>query len=269
MNILQKIGRIDSISPRQRKKFIWKICSLTKFKDRFFEIDFFGLKYRGHTKNLIDRSVFFLGAYEKGMLKFIRETLEKSKDKIFIDIGANVGHHALFASKYAKQVYAFEPYQSVRTALEEKIDINKLKNIKVLPFALGSSDKQFPYCETNEAEFLKDYRPSQSSQNLIIKNGTPLFEKLNITTASLVRLDTEGFEASALKGLMPFLQKTKPVIIMEFNSESEHLFKDRPEVRDFMERNFHMWMFNNPDKVNFQLHPWAFDKYGSTVLLPR
>ncbi|HXH73848.1 MAG TPA: FkbM family methyltransferase [Bacteriovoracaceae bacterium] len=276
MKILQKIGRFDSISPRQRKKFIWKVCALTKFEDRPFEIDFFGLNYKGHTKNLIDRYVFFLGAYEKGMLEFIRETLEQSKDKVFIDIGANVGHHALFASKYAKQVYAFEPYEKVRLALDEKVAINKLKNVKVIPFALGAKDEELSFYEpadfnTGTGSFLKDFKPTNQDKGLklIVKNGAPLFEELGITTASLVKLDTEGFEASVLKGLMPFLEKTKPIIIMEYSSESERLFKDSPEVRDFMERTYNMWMFNNPNKLNYQLRPWAFDKYGDTVLLPR
>lgn len=276
MNILQKIGRFDSVSPRQRKKFIWKVCELTKFKDRPFEIDFYGLSYKGHTKNLIDRYVFFLGAYEKGMLDFIRETLEKSTDKVFIDIGANVGHHALFASKYAKKVFAFEPYEKVRVALEEKIHLNKLHNVTVVPYALGSSDEELSFYEpadfnTGTGSFLKDFKPTNQDKGLklIVKNGTPLFEELGITSASLVKIDTEGFEASVLKGLMPFLEKTRPVIIMEYSSESERLFKESPEVRDFMEKNYQMRMFNNPNKIEYELRPWNFDKYGDTVLIPR
>lgn len=276
MNILQKIGRFDSISPRQRKKFIWKVCELTKFKDRPFEIDFYGLAYRGNTKNLIDRYVFFLGAYEKGMLKFIRETLDKSSDKVFIDVGANVGHHMLFASKYAHKVYAFEPYEKVRLALDEKVVLNKLSNVTVVPYALGSSDEELSFYEpadfnTGTGSFLKDFKPTNQDKGLklIVKNGTQLFEKLEITSASLIKIDTEGFEASVLKGLMPFLEKTKPVIIMEYSSESERLFKESPEVRDFMERNYQMRMFNNPNKIDYELRPWNFDKYGDTVLIPR
>lgn len=276
MNMLQMIGHLDSISPRQRKKFIWKMCKVLHIKDHPFEVDFFGMKYKGHTQNHIDRFVYFMGGYEKGMLHFIRENLENSKDKVFIDIGANVGHHTLFASKFASSVYAFEPYQKVRAGLEEKIKINNLKNVNIIPYALGIKDEELPFYEppdsnTGTGSFLKDFKPTNTDQGLklIVKNGTQLFDELGVKSAAVIKLDTEGYEASVLKGLLPFLEKTKPIIIMEYGSESERLFKENPEVRDFLEKNYHMQIFNNPNKINYKLQPWAFDKYGDTVLTPR
>lgn len=276
MNILQTIGRFDAISPRQRKKFIWKICELTKFSDTQFEIDFFGLKYKGHTKNLIDRYVYFLGAYEKGMLKFIRSTLEKSQDKIFIDIGANVGHHSLFASKYASKVFSFEPYEKVRKSLDEKITLNNVKNITVSPYALGDADEELTFFEpadfnTGTGSFIKDFKTTNEDKGLklSIRNSTKLFEELGIQKASLIKLDVEGFEASVLKGLLPFLEKNKPVIIMEYSKESQKLFNENPQIKDFLSKTYDMKVFNNPNKVNYQLSSWNFNKFGDAVFFPK
>lgn len=276
MNILQKIGRFDAISPRQRKKLIWKICELSKFQDKSFEINFFGLKYRGHTKNLIDRYVYFLGAYEKGMLKFIRSTLENSKDKVFIDIGANVGHHTLFASKYASHVYSFEPYVKVRDALEEKVKTNNLLNVTVVPFALGSSNEELSFFEpadfnTGTGSFVKDFKVTNEDKGLklIVRNGIELFEEMRISSASLIKIDVEGFEALVLKGLLSFVEKTKPVIIMEYSKESKKLFEENPEIKDFLRQHYNMNVFNNPNKINFKLSPWNFEKFGDVALTPR
>lgn len=274
--LLQKLGRYDSISPRQRKKIIWKICELTNFSDHPFEIDFFGLKYKGHTKNLIDRYVYFLGAYEKGMLKLIEKTLKESSDKVFLDIGANVGHHTLFASKFASQVFAFEPYEEVRKSLEEKIILNNLKNVTVVPNALGSINEELSFFEpadfnTGTGSFIKDFKPTNKDKGLklAVRNGGELFQELGIYTASLIKLDVEGFEASVLKGIISFIEIYWPVIIMEYSRESKKLFDENPEVKDFLRKNYEMKVFNNPNKVNYKLLPWDFEKYGDTVLTPR
>lgn len=273
---LQKIGRINAISPRQRKKFIWKVCELTKFKDRPFETDFYGLTYTGDTKNLIDRYVFFMGGYEQGMLKFIQQTLEKSQEKIFLDIGANVGHHTIFASKHANQVFSFEPYQKVRKALEDKIALNKLKNVTVVPYGLGEKDEELTFFEpadfnTGTGSFLKDFKTTNQDNGLklIVRNGVELFKELGINTASLIKLDVEGFEALVLQGILPFIKEHKPVIIMEYSKESERLFNEHSEIKDFLRTNYSMKVFNNPNKTNYELLDWDFNKFGDAVFTPK
>lgn len=102
-----------------------------------FETEFFGYRYRGNTKNLIDRKVLFSGCHECDVLSFMKDVLVDQDDSVYIDVGANVGHHVLFMCRYASAVFAFEPYQSVRDQLEEKLDLNSVDNVKVLSFALG------------------------------------------------------------------------------------------------------------------------------------
>ena len=274
--ILQKLGHLDYLSARQRKKFIWKVCELIKFKDRPFELDFFGLKYNGHTKNLIDRYVYFLGAYEKGMLDFIRKTLEESNDKIFLDIGANVGHHSLFGSNYARQVFAFEPYAKVRKALEEKVYLNRLQNVKVVPYGLGSTNEELTFFEpadfnTGTGSFIKDFKPTNEDKGLklVVRNGEELFKELGINSASLIKLDVEGFEALVLSGILPFLEINKPVIIMEYSKESKRLFDENPQIKDFLRSHYEMHMFNNPNNIKYKLLNWDFDKFGDIVLNPK
>lgn len=275
MNILQNFGRFEFISPRRRKKVIWKLCDLLKIQHREFETEFFGMKYRGNTRNYIDQWVYFFGGYEKGMLSFIRKTLESSREKIFIDIGANIGHHSLFAAAHSKHVYAFEPYALVRKSLEEKVALNRLQNVTVVPYALGEKDEQLPYFEPPDfnqgtGSFLKEFKGHNSTtgQMLTVRNGAKLFEELGIQKASLVKIDTEGFEALVLKGLLPFLEKTMPVLIMEYSPESENFFKQNPEVREFIENNYRGEKFSDPNGTRYRLLPWNFDKFGDVILSP-
>lgn len=59
--------------------------------------------------------------YEKASLLYLRDLLHDRGGEVFIDIGANVGQHTLFMSKYARVVHAFEPWDVVRRSIEEKV----------------------------------------------------------------------------------------------------------------------------------------------------
>jgi hypothetical protein len=64
-----------------------------------FDIDFFGLRYRGPLGSLIDRQVHFFGAYERDELDFVRAWWGGRPGKTVLDVGANVGHHTLLLSQ--------------------------------------------------------------------------------------------------------------------------------------------------------------------------
>ena len=276
MKLLQYIGRLDFISPRQRKKLIWKYCSRRQFNDHSFVIDFYGMKYAGHTRNHIDRFVYYLGAYEKGMLHFIKNALEKSESKIFVDIGANIGHHSLFASKFANQVYSFEPYYKVRNELLRKINDNVITNIHVSEFALGLNDEELTYFEpgdhnTGTGSFIDGFDHNNKNKGLIlsVRNGSTLFKNLGIKKIDVMKIDVEGFEPLVLEGLMPIIEETKPIIILEFIGDTRKAFSERPDLVAFLKRNYVLKMFNNSNKINFKLLSWDFDSDGDIVFLPK
>ena len=276
MNLLQYFGRLDFISPRQRKKLIWKYCSKTNFKDHDFNIDFYGFNYPGNTRNHIDRFVYFLGAYEKGMLHFIKDQLQQSKSKVFVDIGANIGHHSLFASKFANQVYSFEPYYKVRQELERKIADNGITNIHVSQFALGLQDEELNYFEpsdhnTGTGSFVADFDSNNSNKGLVlsVRNGTKLFESIGIKNIDVMKIDVEGFEPLVLEGLIPIIEKFKPVIILEFIGSTHKAFAERPELINFLETHYSPKMFNNSNKVNYKLLAWNYDSDGDIVFFPK
>ncbi len=276
MNLLQRFGRLGFVSARQRKKIIWKTCELLKIPDRDYEIDFYGFTYRGNTRNHIDRYVYYLGAYEKGILSVIAEILKSSPDSVFIDIGANTGHHTLFSSKYAAKVYAFEPYAKVRDLLKERISKNNLKNVEVVPFALGKINEELTFYEPSDANtgtgsLLADFKDTNKDLGLKInvRNGAELFQELGITRATLMKIDVEGFEATVLSGLLDFMKKTSPRIIMEYSRDSQKLFLDHPEVQAFLKDNYVMKKFKNPNSEKIILNDWDFNSYGDILFTPK
>ena len=99
-----------------------------------FTVDFFGMKYTGHSKNYIDRHILFYGAFEKYILYFLRDVIENLNPEggVFVDVGANTGQHSLFMSKHAKTVHAVEPYDGVLRLFRGMIDRNEIENALII-----------------------------------------------------------------------------------------------------------------------------------------
>src|SRR5437762_2946606 len=106
-----------------------------------FETNFHGLRYRGRLDDLIDWNVFFFGSYCPEELDFLTVAARvmggPEGAAIYVDVGANVGHHALFMSRRTSQVVAFEPSAAARQRFQANTRLNELTNIRLFSVALG------------------------------------------------------------------------------------------------------------------------------------
>ena len=110
-----------------------------------FEVPFFGLRYSGNFDTFIDWSTYYYGAYSKYELICMRDILAPIKNPVVFDIGANIGHHSLFASSIASIVHSFEPYQPVVQKLKQKIEINSLLNLNLHEIGVGNVNEIKPF----------------------------------------------------------------------------------------------------------------------------
>ena len=113
LSLLRLFGHMDWIAFGIRDRIIRYFANPETVAGTEFETNFFGLTYRGKLNAFIDWSVFFYGAYEKEILFLMRDLVKDKQNQIFIDVGAYVGHHSLFMSKFCSEVHAFEPYDRV------------------------------------------------------------------------------------------------------------------------------------------------------------
>ena len=163
------------------------------------------------------------GRYEDGELKLI-EKLFKGRlgNKATLDIGANIGNHTVAFSKIAKKVYAFEPNIFVFELL--KINTKKLKNVEVFNF--GASDRnqsalaKIPKLNWGGGSLDLDKKNSQPNKfiEVLFKlkslDKVKIFSKMNI---GMIKIDVEGHELNAFKGMRLLLKKNKPIILFEQN----------------------------------------------------
>lgn len=192
--------------------------------EKEFETDFFGLRYQGNLNTFIDWSVYFYGAYEKGILFLMKEIVKEKQNPIFIDVGANIGHHSLFMSKFCEEIHSFEPYEKVTDMLMSKILFNKCSNIFVHNVGLGKKNEFLDFYapvgrNIATGSFMADHAKDNNIQygKLEIVEGDLYISKLNLNRIDLIKIDVEGFEKNVLLGLKDTLEKYRPFVVMEYS----------------------------------------------------
>lgn len=200
--------------------------------DMNFDVNFFGLRYFGNISNYIDWCVYFYGAYSKTELIFIGKILNqlKESDLVVLDVGANVGHHTLFFSKFASFVHSFEPCREIYEKACYNVSKNNLQNIKIYPVALGSDTeiKQFfvsPSSNLGQGSLINKFNQNEdTAQSVEVFNGDEFLQRQKIQRVDFIKIDVEGFEKSVLVGLRQALVKFRPIIFMEFSHETRVSF---------------------------------------------
>ena len=204
------------------------------------------MRYRGFATNIIDIHVQFYGAGEKHILYFLRDfcTTKKGADCVFVDIGANTGLYSLFMSKHARLVHSFEPYPPVLARFCESVRLNGITNVFIHSVGLGDKTQTLPFYEPPSdnlgiGSFLEDWDSRLETRfSLRIVRGDDYFDDLEIPDIDLIKMDIEGFEQFALRGLRQTLDRHRPVVVVEvtvrpgvdgFFSSREHLLAAFPE----------------------------------------
>lgn len=194
-----------------------------------FEVPFFSLFYTGDFSNFLDWSVFYYGSYAGEELSLMRDFIRLKKEPIVLDVGANVGHHSLFASTIATRVHAFEPFPLVASKISEKITRNDISNITIHPTGLGESEQKLPYFPpTSNNLGTGSFHKSSSTSTILefqIVRGDDYLSSIGVPKVDFIKIDVEGFEVSALKGLAETIKCSRPVCFFEW-SQNERQSSD-------------------------------------------
>lgn len=190
-----------------------------------FEVDFSGMKYRGSLNVLLDQHVYFFGAYCPRELDLLRKLLGlRGPGAVFVDIGANVGHHSLYLSRYARIVHSFEPWPVVAQRITEKITLNDIKNIQVHPVGLSDAAGSFEFFasasgNSGTGSFSSELATGRNRPvgRLNVERGDDYFTRTQINGVDVMKIDVEGWEPKVLAGLRQTIARDRPIIFMEYS----------------------------------------------------
>jgi len=195
--------------------------------------------------NLADpeqRRLYFFGDYdERREADLITRVL--APGEIFWDVGANLGYFTLLAAASLKntgQVVAFEPAQTAFSQLTANIALNPFTNIVTYPVAVTDREGEALLYSTPE---LADGRAN------LFQPGTDQTGRQPVPTVTLdgwrrrehqappdfIKLDVEGAEAAALRGVQETLAVSEPLLLVEMKEAIfQSLGLERTAIQDFL-----------------------------------
>jgi len=230
--------------PRGHVLLVTMLCPPETAPDYSFNVGFYGLRYVGNLRSLLDWSVFFFGAHAKSELKFMAVAAQclraVSRGVVYVDVGANVGQHLLFMSMHSDNAYGFEPWAPVFERARSLLALNAVTNVQLFPIALGEiSEKRryFPPSTFNHGSgsFVEDWFGLNDSEGapvfLEVQKGDAFFKSSNIRDVGILKIDVEGSEASVCRGLRESIIRDRPFILMEVSGQSAREFGSESNLR--------------------------------------
>jgi hypothetical protein len=93
-----------------------------------------------HRRDAIDRHIAKYGTHEPLLTKWFSNYLTVAQPGLFIDVGANLGWHALHAARHdaIETVVAFEPNPFNAQLLERNRSLNNITNLVIKTSAAGA-----------------------------------------------------------------------------------------------------------------------------------
>jgi FkbM family methyltransferase len=187
-------------------------------KEPFIHRSRFGLTFELEPDQFIDRYILIDGLYEDRFLEFIGRLLPP--EAVVLDVGANIGNHALYLARRCAEVHCFEPHPAALERLRRHISINGIHNIVVHPFGLGDKDEVAPFYEVSGNLGAGTFvGAGASGLALPIRNADNAIAELDLQRIDFIKVDVEDMEERVFRGLKKTLERFRPLIDFEFHGE--------------------------------------------------
>jgi FkbM family methyltransferase len=168
-------------------------------------------------RDSISREVCFAGIYEPQETALLKAILRPGM--IFVDVGANWGYFTLMAANLvgaSGRVVALEPDPRLFATLRENADRNKLRQVMAIQVAAaaGKGTVTLAGFNENDGNFGISYIAAEPEDKKTCFQVTAdcldsILDRYRIDGIHLMKMDIEGGEAQALKGLRKGLATKK------------------------------------------------------------
>ena len=217
---------LDVYIDKKNKRFYFIYFSILKYfaKSKLI-LNFKNFKFYASTskKDLSRWMVRNLVQWDKKNIKIIIKLMKKY-NSTFVDCGCNYGAYTIpIATKFKDDIiYSLDASNLAINSLKENINLNNLKNIKYFNLGVGEKN-EIKYFDDN----IKNYNNTGSYR--FVKNKTKkkiklykldyLFENkiIKLKKNVIIKIDLEGYDFFALKGMIKILKKFNVIIFFEFS----------------------------------------------------
>lgn len=154
------------------------------------------------------------------------------------DIGSNVGFFALLAAREVGpegRVYAFEPVPDNVAELVANARRNRLHNVDAICAAVGEAQGELDLllsahpggATCSSADVPKDLTGVLRTEVVTID---ALVDTGRLLRPDVIKLDVEGYELQALRGMANTLARHRPVIVLEIDGADERVLRSKRDA---------------------------------------
>ena len=189
------------------------------------------------------------GLYEPESLDVLLDLLGRIPEPVVLDVGANIGNHALAFATRAAEVHAFEPAPTLCAVLRENVRQNALVNVWVHEVALsdarGTATLQVNLTGNLGASSLEPCSGEGQPVEVRTLTGDAFVTQRGLGHVDLIKIDVEGHEDSVLRGLRQTLARDRPWLAMEWkNRRTIERLRGSPEA-DFLMQHYEPWVLGS------------------------
>lgn len=172
--------------------------------------------------------IYYHGSSDAALANFLRSFLRPGMT--YVDAGANLGEFVVRAARRVGprgRVYALEAAPGTFANLQYNIALNRLRQVRPMCVAVADSDAP--------QQFYPGPGPDSGSSSLYPSDGAgpavtvpgltldTLAEREGLQSVDLIKLDVEGAELAAFRGMTKLLsRRPSPVVVFEFHPEIAH-----------------------------------------------
>jgi len=193
------------------------------------------------------------GVYDRWTLAAIENLLDAINADVSLDVGANIGNHALAMTLVSKQVVAFEPVPFIHQVLSENLQANTDNSVAA---CVALSDRKESARITisgngnlGQSSMAAEAESDESLQgeNVRIESviGDEFVEQHLADSAGVsvdfIKVDVEGFEPRVVTGLSKTIRDHQPLVLLEWNSASTIEQFEKNDIFNTVFRNYRVY----------------------------
>ncbi|GAA3225146.1 FkbM family methyltransferase [Nonomuraea helvata] len=214
----------------------------------------FGAVFPLTTSDLIQRYVYLFGVWEPHLTAWLCHRLRPGDT--FIDVGANIGYFTVLASRLvgpAGHVVAVEACPQFHQALTQNLSANGCGNVRSVNTAVYDTATRLTLYLEDAANLgaTTIIRPHTAQSSFAIQARTlpQILTDTELTQARLIKIDVEGAEGAAVRGLTPLLDRLRPDAELIIEVTPRRLAKLGHSINDILQpllaHGFHLYRLAN------------------------
>ena len=219
-------------------------------------------------RSVIGRQLFVSGAFEDREIRFFQKLLSTIDQPVVLDVGANLGVHALsWAKSHAgSRIFAFEPSRQTLAFLRRNVEQNGLSGqVEVIEQALSDTCgiAEFFHCEDDAYSSLRDTRRKRVVDKYRVKLNTidQFVQSKELARVDLIKIDVEGLEREVLVGGERVLKDLRPHLFVEIYGGTDSNPDPGGTIEFVRSRGFDAFVLNNGVPEPYIAHSDAFFNY--------